>query len=130
MVGSSGGSSKRISRVIRGVWGLIPIASFFELFFEGVFFRFFATLGGFWEVFGSQNGGQNRFLDGFLAMLFLIAFWHRFGVVFGRVEPLKISIFLRKNNDFHEIDVFEKIAKKARFWLRFWMPKRRKINEK
>ena len=82
IVGWSGGGSKRIFSVICGVWGLIPIGSFFKLFFEGVFFRFFAILGGFWEGFGSQNGGQNRFLGGFFSMLFSNAFWHRFWSVF------------------------------------------------
>ena len=57
-------------------------ALFLDLFLERVFFRFFSMLGGFWEVLGVQNGGQNRFLGGFFAMLFSTAFWYRFWVVF------------------------------------------------
>ena len=61
------------------------IALFFELFFEGVFFRFFSMLGRFWEGLGGQNGGQNRVLGGLLSMFFLNAFRHRFFVEFERL---------------------------------------------
>ena len=43
----------------------------------------------------------------------------RFFIEFSRPETLKTAIFLRKNNDFHKIDVFEK----TRFLRRFWPPK-------
>ena len=47
---------------------------------------------------------------------------------FLEARNLKIMIFLSKINDFHQIDVFEKVANNDQFWLRFWKPKRRKID--
>ena len=38
---------------------------FNEVFFECDFLQFFAVFGGFWEVWGSQLGGENRFLVDF-----------------------------------------------------------------
>ena len=105
-------------------------SSFFKLFFEGVFFRCFSISGGFGEGFWNQNGPQNRFLGRFFSMFFLSAFWHRFWVVFWRLETWKIAIFLKENNDFYKIDVFEKYMKKTRFWLHFGRPKPRKIYKK
>ena len=58
---------------------------FLELFSGRNFFRLFSMLGRFWEVWGGQNGGQNRFLGRFFLMFFSIAFWHRFRVDFWRL---------------------------------------------
>ena len=43
---------------------------FIEVFFERDFFQFFAVFGGFWEVWGSQLGGENRFLKDFFDVFF------------------------------------------------------------
>ena len=73
------------------------------------FFGFFSTWGRFGEDFGGQYGGQNRFLGGSLAMFFSNAFWHRFWVVFSRVESWKII----KNHWF--FNGFCYFSKKRRF---------------
>ena len=92
--------------------------------------RLLSILERFREGFGSQNGGQNQFFVDFFSMFFSKAFSHRFLVVFGRLRTLKICTAPRREHDFHKIDVFEKVAKKPRFWLRFRRPKLRKINKK
>ena len=43
---------------------------FNEVFFECDFLQFFAVFGGFWEVLGSQLGGENRFLKIFFDVFF------------------------------------------------------------
>ena len=61
------GSQNAWFSLVRGKVQVRSIASFFELFFEGVFFRFFSMSGRFWEVlggwkkpdFGIVFGGQN-----------------------------------------------------------------------
>ena len=95
------------------------IASRNKLRFKSLFGGVFSILGRFWEVLGRPRGFENRFLGWFLAMLFSSAFWHRFWMDFWRSQTWKIAIFLRKNNDFHKIDVFEKGVKKHWFWLHF-----------
>ena len=119
IVGWSGGVPKGLTSGGFRRGARICIALFFKLFFEGVFFRCFSISGGFGEGFWNQNGPQNRFLGRFFSMFFLSAFWHRFWVVFWRLETWKIAIFLKENNDFHKIDVFEK----TRFLHALWLPK-------
>ena len=46
------------------------MAVFNELFFEGDSLQFFAVFDGFWEVWGSQLGGENRFLKVFFDVFF------------------------------------------------------------
>ena len=90
-------------------------------------------LGRFGEVVGGQNGSQNRFLGGFLPCFFRMPFLKRFFGDFCRFLKVRTLILVRTANvleDFHEIDVFEKVAKMCRFWLRFRRSKTRKIEKK
>ena len=100
-------------------------------FFYARFLKwFFSVFGEFWEVFGGQNGSQDQVLGVFFSMFVSNAFWHRFLRVFGRSETWKIAIFLKENNDFYKIDVFEKVSKKPRFWSHFRRRKPWKIEKK
>ena len=63
----------------------------------------------------------------FFAILFSTTLSDRFFSDFSRAETLKSSILLRKNNDFHYIDVFAKAQKKLRFWIHFERSKPWKI---
>ena len=92
--------------------------------------RFFSILERFWEVLGSQNGGQNRFLRSFLAAFFRMRFQHRFWIVFWRLRTLKIELPPRREHDFHKIDVFKKSLKNHWFSSHFWMPKPWKFDRK
>ena len=64
--------------------GLVAHSLFFEDVFTGAFFSIFCDVG---SILGRRNGGQNRFLGGFFAMLFSNAFWHRFFVDFWGFRP-------------------------------------------
>ena len=46
------------------------MAVFNELFSECDFLQFFAVFGGYWGVWGSQLGGENRFLKDFFDVFF------------------------------------------------------------
>ena len=89
-----------------------------------------SLFGAILEVLGGQNGCQKSIFEPFFSMFFLIAFWHRFLVEFSRLRTWKIAIFLRENNDFCKIDVFEKGTKKRRCWLHFRRPERWKFDPK
>ena len=66
----------------------------------------------------------------FWVVLFLYFLGLRFGIdfgwIFGGSEPeksIKTIVFSMVFANFHKIDVFEKSAKKPRFWSRFRRPK-------
>ena len=89
------------------------------------------------EDFGRISGGFGRpkwrpksIFARFFSKFFSNAFSHRFWVNFWRLETWKIAIFLKENNDFYKIDVFEKASTNHRFWSRFRRPKPRKIEKK
>ena len=65
---------------------VISMALLNELFFEGNFFHYFSVFVGFWEVLGSQLGGENRFLRNFFRSFFRGQCWHRFLIVFRKLE--------------------------------------------
>ena len=92
--------------------------------------RFWSDFGRVWEA---KNGSQNRFWGGFLPCFFRMPFLKRFFCDFCRFLKVRTLILVRTANvleDFHEIDVFEKVAKMCRFWLRFRRSKTRKIEKK
>ena len=70
--------------------------------------------------------------------VFLLRFFRkRFGIDFGWFfegsqpeKSIKTIVFSMVFANFQKIDVFEKVAKKPRFWSRFRRPKRRKIEKK
>ena len=90
----------------------------------------------FWSDFGrlSETKMEPRidFLDAFLQSFFRMRFGIDFWSIFGSSKPEKSTktiVFLMFFANFHKIDVFEKVAKQVRFWLRFRRPKRRKIEK-
>ena len=87
VVGWSGGVPKSLVCGDFRALGLDLHSLFFTLRFQE---GFFSMLGRFREVFGGQNGIQNRFLGGFFPMFFSSVFLHRFWVVFWMVETWKI----------------------------------------
>ena len=56
--------------------------------------QFFSSFGRFGGDLGGPKGGKNQLLRGFLSMFFSNVFWHRFFIVFLKVEPLIFLIFL------------------------------------
>ena len=59
--------------------------------FETNFFSIFFEL---WSILAGPKGSKNRLLRGFVSMFFSNVFWHRFFIVFLKVEPLILLIFL------------------------------------
>ena len=89
------------------------IASKNRLRSRPIFFRFFVDVGAPALPKRSPNRAQNPIFGYFFAILFSTTLLDRFFIDFSRVRPLKSSILLRKNNDFHYIDVFAKVQKNA-----------------
>ena len=56
--------------------------------------QFFSSVGRFGGVLGGPKGGKNQLLRHFLSTFFSNVFWHRFFIVFLKVEPLILLIFL------------------------------------
>ena len=86
IVGSSGGSLKRIFFVISGVWGLSCIASFFRTRFFSIFFDVGSISGGFWEV---KTEPKSCFFGFFFDVFFecvLASILGRFFLVFLRAD--------------------------------------------
>ena len=106
-----------------------PIASQNRLRSRPNIFRFFADFGAPALPKWSQNRAQNQIFGYLFAILFSTTLLDRFFIDFSRARPLKSSILLRKNNDFHYIDVFAKVQKKVRFWLHFERSKPWKIDK-
>ena len=77
--------------------------------------RFTSLLGPILEVFGSQNGPSNQIFEALISMFFLTSFLHRILIDFWRLRIEKSMIFLRKNNDFCKISVFDKDTKNFDF---------------
>ena len=90
--------------------------------------RLASLFGGISEDLEGQHGGQNSIFELLFSMFFLISFLHRFLIEFWRLETRKIAIFLKKNNDFCKIGVFEKVVKNIEFWIHFRRPNRRKLH--
>ena len=88
--------------------------------------RFTSLLGPIFKDFGRPNGFPNSIFEAFFSMLFFIAFEHPILVDFSRLRTRKIMIFLRENNDFCKICVFDKNTQIAQFCFPFQRPKRRK----
>ena len=63
-------------------------------------------------------------------MLFLGVFSHRFLLDLLKLRTRKTQIFLRKNNGFCKISVFNEGTEKGRFWLHFRKPNQRKFYPK
>ena len=84
----------------------------------------------FWEA---KMDAKIDFLDAF----FEVIFEHNFGIDFDWIfggskleKSIKTIVFPTVFVKFHESHVFEKVAKKHRFWLRLRSSKRRKIERK
>ena len=91
----------------------------------------------FWSDFGRFSEAKMEpridFLDAFLRSFFQMRFGIDFGSFSGGPNPeksIKTIVFSMFFANFHKIDIFEKVARQARFWLRFRRPKRRKIEKK
>ena len=82
----------------------IPIASQNKL-------RFTSLWGPIFKDFGRPNDFPNSIFEAFFSMLFFIAFEHPILVDFSRLRTRKIVIFLRENNDYCKICVFNKMRK-------------------
>ena len=93
----------------------LSIASQHELRLRPNVFRFFVDFGAPALPKWSQNRAQNPIFGYFFAILFSTTLLDRFFIDFSRTRPLKSSISLRKNNDFHYIDVFAKVQKRFDF---------------
>ena len=127
VVGWSGGVPKGlISGWVPALVGDSRRPLFFNSFLRG----FFSMLNRFLEVLGGQNGSQNRILGGFFAMFFSSAFWHRFGMHFGRLRTSKNRFSPERGANFHKIGVCDKSLKRAPFRGRFGRSRPSKIDEK
>ena len=87
------GSQKACLALGSGVWGLSPIASFFELVFEGAFFRLFLKLGRFWEVFGRPKRRPKSIFGIFFFDVFFECVSASILGGFLKAQDLKISDF-------------------------------------
>ena len=83
-----------------------------------------------WSSKTPSQAGQNRFFQCFFSMHFSNASQHRFWIVFWKIRAWKIVISPRREHDFLEISIFEKITKKHWFWLHFGKLKRTKFEKK
>ena len=97
-------------RVARDLHSVAKQASF-ETLVCSIFCRFWSPGPPKMEPKSSPKSNFVYFFD----IRFSITFLDQFVIDFSRARPLKSSILLRKNNDFHYIDVFAKVQKKARF---------------
>ena len=77
--------------------------------------------------FGRVLGAKMEAKIDFWEVFFRCFFRMRFGIDFlwnlggSDIEKsIKTIVFPRVFANFHKIDVFEKVAKKRRFWGRFW----------
>ena len=129
VVGWSGGVPKGLpcSRLRCGArlffWSFFLDAIFFD------FFRFLVDLGRFWET---KMEAKIDFRELFFRCFFRARFGMDFGWNFGGSEPeksIKTIVFSMVFANFQKIDVFEKSAKKLRFWSRFRRPKPCKIEK-
>ena len=91
------------------------------IFFD--FFRFLVDFGRFWEA---KTEAKIEFWEVFFRCFFRV----RFGIDFlwnlggSDIEKsTKTIVFPMVFANFQKIDVFEKVAKKPRFWSRFRRPK-------
>ena len=94
------------------------------------FSRFWSDFERFWEA---NMVAKTDFLEVIFRCFFRMRFCIDFGWFFGGSQPeksIKTIVFSMVFANFHKIDVFEKVAHKPRFWLRFWRPKRRKTEKK
>ena len=92
----------------------------FYVAFRSDFFRCWVDLGRVWEP---KMEAKIDFWEVFFRWFFRMRFGIDFGSFWGGPKPEKYQFFLSKINDFYKIDVFKKVMKKARFWLRFGRPK-------
>ena len=115
-------------RLAGGLHSFAKQASFEAPIF-GVPVRFWSDFGRFLEA---KMEPRIDFLDAFLRSFFQMRFGIDFGSFSGGPNPeksIKNIVFSMFFANFHKIDVLEKVAKQARFWLRFRKPKRRKIEK-
>ena len=99
----------------------------FERAFETIFFDFLRFLMDFGRVLEAQMGAKIDFFEVFFGCFFAMPFLMDFGWIFGGSDlkkPIKTIGFSMVFVNFCKIDVFEKIAKKPRFWRGFRRPKR------
>ena len=103
-----------------------PSLVFWSFFLDAIFFDFFrcwVDFGRFWEA---KTEAKIDFWEVFFRCFFRV----RFGIDFlwnlggSDVEKsIKTIVFSMVFANFQKIDVFEKVAKKPRFWSRFRRPK-------
>ena len=120
------GAKRLESRVICGPGRWFAEVVFFDLFSKAFFFDFFrcwVDFGRFWEA---KTEAKIDFWDVFFRCFFRMRFGIDFGWIFGGSKPeksIKTIVFSMVLANFQKIDVFEKSAKKPRFWRRFRRPK-------
>ena len=97
-----------------------------EFFLDAIFFNFFLC----WVDFGRVSELKMEAKIDFWEVFFRCFFRVRFGIDFlwnlggSDVEKsIKTIVFSMVFANFQKIDVFEKVAKKPRFWNRFRRPK-------
>ena len=109
------------------VWSVRSGACFFRLVFEraseAIFFNFGSILGGFGRPKRRPKSSFGRsFVDVFsecVSASFFCGNWEGSDVE----KSIKTIVFPMVFANFQKIDVFEKVAKKPRFWSRFRRPK-------
>ena len=88
---------------------------------------------GFGNDFKEFSEAQMDAKRGFLEVLQRFFLRPRFGIDFASIfrvsKSQKSSFFLKKINDFHKIDVIEKVPKNTESWLCFRTPKRGQIDQ-
>ena len=127
------GSQKACLVVICGKSRCVPRLFFWSFFLDAMFFTFFRRWVDFGRFREAKTWAKIDFRDVFCRCFFRMRFGIDFGWIFGgsELETSVITIvFSMVFANFHKIDVFEKKAKKARFWLRFRRPKRWEIEKK